>query len=195
MFITVTIVARTARPHRPRCPSSRPSARRYSRSYGTRTPPQVGVGGSALRRMAPAAAHAYDRQVKRLAAWVAALPPRMQDLTLALALAAYNVGSLIPETRQLPLPYAAYASVTLQALPLIWRRRWPVIVFFAVGLPRDFYDRFISNYDPLPLGPAIAYYTVMDRSSTRMRWIISVVLLVGIIRSQLLPGHTEPYDL
>jgi signal transduction histidine kinase len=137
----------------------------------------------------------YDRLVKRLAAWVTALPPRMQDLALALALAAYNVGSLIPETRQLPLPYAAYASVTLQALPLTWRRRWPVIVFFAVGLPRDFYDLFISNYDPLPLGPAIAYYTVMDRSPTRVRWIISVVLLVGIIRSQLLPGHTEPYDL
>jgi signal transduction histidine kinase len=132
--------------------------------------------------------------VKRLAAWVAALPPRMQDLALALALAAYNVGSLIPETRQVPLPYAAYAAVTLQALPLTWRRRWPVAVFFAVGLPRDFYDLFISNFDPLPLGPAIAYYTVMDRSSTRTRWIISAVLLVGIVRSQMLPGHTEPYD-
>jgi signal transduction histidine kinase len=118
----------------------------------------------------------------------------MQDFALALALAAYNVGSLIPETRQLPLPYAAYAAVILQVLPLTWRRRWPVAVFFAVGLPRDFYDLFIGNFAPLPLGPAIAYYTVMDRSSTRTRWIISAVLLVGIVRSQMLPGHTEPYD-
>jgi signal transduction histidine kinase len=125
---------------------------------------------------------------------VIALPPRMQDLALALALAAYNVGSLIPETRQLPLPYAAYAAVILQVLPLTWRRRWPLAVFFAVGLPRNFYDLFIGNFAPLPLGPAIAYYTVMDRSSTRARWIISAVLLVGIIRSQMLPGHTEPYD-
>jgi len=125
---------------------------------------------------------------------VTALPPRMQDLALALALAAYNVGSLIPETRQVPLPYAAYAAVILQVLPLTWRRRWPVAVFFAVGIPRNFYDLFIGNFAPLPLGPAIAYYTVMDRSSTRARWIISAVLLVGIVRSQMLPGHTEPYD-
>jgi len=125
---------------------------------------------------------------------VTALPPRMQDLALALALAAYNVGSLIPETRELPLPYAAYAAVILQALPLTWRRRWPVAVFFAVGIPRDFYDLFIGNFAPLPLAPAIAYYTVMDRSSTRARWIVSAVLLTGIIRSQMLPGHTEPYD-
>jgi signal transduction histidine kinase len=125
---------------------------------------------------------------------VTGLPPRMQDLALALALAAYNVGSLIPETRQLPLPYAAYAAVILQVLPLTWRRRWPVAVFFAVGIPRDFYDLFIGSFSPVPLGPAIAYYTVMDRSSTRARWIISAVLLVGIVRSQMLPGHTEPYD-
>jgi len=125
---------------------------------------------------------------------VTGLPPRMQDLALALALAAYNVGSLIPETRQVPLPYAAYAAVILQALPLTWRRRWPLAVFFVVGIPRNFYDLFIGNFAPLPLGPAIAYYTVMDRSSTRARWIISAVLLVGIVRSQMLPGHTEPYD-
>ena len=123
------------------------------------------------------------------------LPPRMQDLALALALAAYNVGSLIPETRQLPLPYAAYATVILQALPLAWRRRWPVAVFVAVGIPRSFYDLFIGSFEPLPLASAIAYYTVMDRSSTRTRWIMSALLLVGIVRSQMLPGHTEPYDL
>jgi signal transduction histidine kinase len=119
----------------------------------------------------------------------------MQDLALAVALAAYNVGSLIPETRQLSLPYAAFALVVLQALPLTWRRRWPVAVFFAVGIPRSIYDQLNIGFAPLPLGPAIAYYTVMDRSSTKVRWAISVLLLVGIIRSQLLPGHTEPYDL
>jgi signal transduction histidine kinase len=132
--------------------------------------------------------------VKRLVAWAVALPPRLQDLALALALAAYNVGSLIPEAGQLRLPYAAFALVVLQALPLTWRRRWPVAVFFAVGLPRSFYDHLLIGFAPLPLSSAIAYYTVMDRSSTRVRWAISALLLVGIIESQLLPGHTEPYD-
>ena len=40
----------------------------------------------------------YDRHVKGPAAWATALPPQMQDL--AIALAAYNVGQLIPEVSQ-----------------------------------------------------------------------------------------------
>jgi signal transduction histidine kinase len=126
--------------------------------------------------------------------WAAGLPPRMQDLALAIVLAVYNVTSLIPETRQLKLPYVAFLLVVLQALPLTWRRRWPVAVFFAVGLPRSTYDQLGIGFAPIPLGPAIAYYTVMDRCSTRVRVAISAVLIVGIIRSQTLPGHTEPYD-
>jgi signal transduction histidine kinase len=118
----------------------------------------------------------------------------MQDLALAVALAIYNVGSLIPETRQLQLAYVAFLLVVLQALPLAWRRRWPVAVFFAVGIPRTIYDQLNLNFAPIPLGPAIAYYTVMDRSSTRVRIAISALLSYGIVRSQMLPGHNEPYD-
>jgi signal transduction histidine kinase len=132
--------------------------------------------------------------VKRLASWVTGLPPRMQDLALAVALAIYNVGSLVPETRQLQLPYVAFLLVLLQALPLAWRRRWPVAVYFAVGIPRTIYDQLNLNYAPIPLGSAIAYYTIMDRCSTRVRVAITALTLVAIVRSQLLPGHNEPYD-
>jgi signal transduction histidine kinase len=118
----------------------------------------------------------------------------MQDLALAIALALFNVASLVPETKQLQLPYVAFLLVALQALPLIWRRRWPVAVFFAVGIPRTIYDQLGINFAPLPLGPAIAYYTIMDRCSTRVRVTISVLLVIGIVRSQMLPGHSEPYD-
>src|SRR5258708_38532996 len=118
----------------------------------------------------------------------------MQDLALAVALAIYNVGSLIPETRQLQLRYVAFLLVVLQALPLAWRRRWPVAVYFAAGIPRAIYDQLNLNFAPIPLGPAIAYYTIMDRSSTRVRVVMSAVTLAGIVRSQLLPGHNEPYD-
>ncbi|HUC25226.1 MAG TPA: hypothetical protein VMA73_21155 [Streptosporangiaceae bacterium] len=45
--------------------------------------------------------------MKRLATWATGLPPCMQDLALAVALAIYNVASLIPETRQLQQPYVA----------------------------------------------------------------------------------------
>ena len=131
-------------------------------------------------------------RVKRLAA--IAHEPRMRDLALALALAAYNVGSLIPESGQLHPAYAAFTLAVLQVLPLTWRRRWPVAVYIATGIPRNIYDLLGIGFAPLPLGPAIAYYTVMERSSTGWRWAASAGTLTGITWSQLQPHHTEPYD-
>jgi signal transduction histidine kinase len=128
--------------------------------------------------------------MRRLADWALGLPPRMQDLALALALAAYYVGSLIPVTSQLNLPVAAFVLVVLQALPLTWRRRWPVPVLFAVGIPSQLYAILGIPYGDVPFGPMIAYYTVMDRSSTRTRWAISLLVVVGLIRVQFLPYHT-----
>jgi signal transduction histidine kinase len=133
--------------------------------------------------------------MRRLADWALGLPPRMQDLALALALAAYNAGALIPENGQLGgLPGVAYALVVLQALPLAWRRRWPVAVLFAVGIPSQLSNVLGIPYKPLPLGPMIAFYTVMDRSSTRVRWAISALVLLGVIDAQTTPGHIEPSD-
>jgi signal transduction histidine kinase len=132
--------------------------------------------------------------VKRLVAWAIALPPRQQDLALALALAAYNAISLIPEAGQLRLPGVAFALVVLQALPLIWRRRWPVATLVVIGIPRGIYDDLGIGFAPLALASLIAFYTVMDRSSTRARWVIAVLTLAGIIQGQTTPDHTEPYD-
>jgi signal transduction histidine kinase len=144
--------------------------------------------------------------VKWLSARATALPPRLQDLVLALALAAVNVGSVVPYLDRLrpsatapalvvsyPLT-VALALLGLQVLPLIWRRHWPIAVFLAVGLARSYYDQLGYGYAPVPLGPAIAYYTVMARCSTGMRWAISTVLVTGTVVSQAVPGHNEPYD-
>ena len=155
----------------------------------------------------PAAAEPfYDRLVKWLAARVAAFPPRLQDLILALGLAAVNVAITLPYRHKLQaLPgapalvrlhplVAAMALLVLQALPLIWRRSSPVIAFLVVGFARSRYDQLGFGDAPIPLGPAIAYYTIMERCSTGMRWALSAVVLVGILVSQALPGHNEPYD-
>ena len=56
--------------------------------------------------------------MKRLAAWATGLPPRVQDFALAMALAVYNVASLIPETGHSQRPYLAFLLVVLQAVPL-----------------------------------------------------------------------------
>jgi signal transduction histidine kinase len=119
----------------------------------------------------------------------------MQDLALALALTAYSVGSLIPVTSQLNLPVAAFVLVVLQALPLTWRRRWPLPVLFAIGIPSQIYNFLGIPYGGVPFGPMIAFYTVMDRSSTRTRWVICVLTVVALINVQFLPYHNGAYSL
>ena len=132
--------------------------------------------------------------MRRLAAWSAGLSPQAQDLALALALAAYNVGSLIPEAGRLRLPWLAFALAALQTLPLTWRRRRPVWVWVAVGIPRTLYDELNLGFAPLALASLISYYTVMERCSTRVRLVVSLVMLWGAIDLKWQPGHTEPYD-
>ncbi len=117
----------------------------------------------------------------------------MQDLALALALAAYNVGSLIPEARQLSLPAcrvraggAADAAADLAAA-LAGRR------CLAVGIPRDLYDQLGIGYAPLALASMIAYYTVMDRSSTRVRRVVSAADAVrASSKGRPLPATPSP---
>jgi signal transduction histidine kinase len=149
----------------------------------------------------------YDQHVNWLAARAAAFPPRLQDLALAVVLAAVNVGVALPYRSQLrpsgsyvpalvsghPLAVALVLLVA-QALPLAGRRSWPVTVFLVGGAFRSLYDHWGYGFAPLPLAPAIAYYTVMQRCSTGTRWAISAVLVAGMISSQTVPGHTEPYD-
>jgi signal transduction histidine kinase len=151
----------------------------------------------------------YDQLVNWLAARIAALPPRAQDGLLALVLAVVNVITVLPELSQMRAT-GSYLGMTpprgldepvalgllvLQAVPLIWRRSWPIAVFLLVGIPRSTYDQLGFGFAPVPLGPAISYATVMERSSTGTRWALSAVLVTGIFYSQTLPGHTEPYDL
>jgi signal transduction histidine kinase len=148
--------------------------------------------------------------VNWLAARIVALPPRAQDALLALGLAVVNVITVLPEAGQLhptgsfyggpALPHAldypvAFGLLVLQAVPLIWRRSWPITVFLLVGIARTGYDQCGFGFAPVPLGPAISYATVIERSSVAGRWAISVLLVVGMIQGQTLPGHTEPYDL
>jgi signal transduction histidine kinase len=144
--------------------------------------------------MARARGRPYDRLVKRLTAWATALPPGIQDLGLALALTAYSVGSLIPVTSQLNLPVMAYVLDVLQALPLIWRRRWPVPVLLAIGIPSQLYNFLGIPYGGVPFGPMIAFYTVMDRSSTRARWVICGLAVIGLVNVQFLPYHHGAYS-
>ena len=61
--------------------------------------------------------------------------------------------------------------VAAQGIPLTWRRSWPVLVIIAIGAARIAYDQIGYGFAPLPLGPAIAFYTVIDRCGPVLRWL------------------------
>lgn len=137
----------------------------------------------------------------RTAAWqarYAALSPRgraiAQDTALALALAVLNLLSLLPYQSQMHPAWLAMFLVAVQCLPLALRRVWPVPALILCGIPRTLYDALHFGYAPLPLAPAIAFATVMERSRPSLRWVTVTASAVAIGSSQALPGHNQPYD-
>ena len=101
---------------------------------------------------------------------MSALPPRrqerIQDGALAMALAAVNVLSLLPYRGQLHPLWLALTLVVVQAVPLTWRRSWPVLVMIVVGGARVAYDHIGFGFAPFPLGPAIAVSTQVIQRQT-----------------------------
>ena len=131
-------------------------------------------------------------------AWVAALPPRRQELLadagLGIALAAVNAVSLLPYGGQQHPLWLALTLVIAQGLPLTWRRRWPIAVGLIIATVRVAYDQLGFTFAPFPLGPAIAFYTVIDRCGPVWRWAACVLVAVGIAIGNAPPGHPEPYN-
>jgi signal transduction histidine kinase len=129
---------------------------------------------------------------------LAALPERrqeqLQDAGLAVALAAVNVVSVLPYRAQLHPLWLALLLLAGQALPLIWRRSAPVGTGLVIGAARVSYDKIGFGYAPLPLGPAIAVYTVFERRGPVLRAVTFVLVVVGVTISQASPGHSEPYE-
>src|ERR1700761_5171615 len=125
-------------------------------------------------------------------------PPRRQELlqdgALGVALAVVNVLSVLPyRAQQHPL----WLAITLVVLPgvLLTGRRWhPVLFALIIGAVRVTYDQSGLLFAPFPLGVAIAYFTVMDRTGAVWRWIVTGFVVAGISTALAAPGHNEPYD-
>jgi signal transduction histidine kinase len=133
-----------------------------------------------------------------VAARLAALPPRYQELIqdtgLGVSLATVNVVSLLPYRDQLHPLWLALVLAAGQALPLAFRRFRPVGVGLVIGAARVAYDKIGFGFAPFPLGPAIAFYTIMDRRGAVWRWVACLLVVAGISISEASPGHAQPYD-
>jgi signal transduction histidine kinase len=125
---------------------------------------------------------------------VARLPPWVQDLPLALALTAISVATLVPYRSSLHPFWLAAVLVVAETLPLAGRRWHPVVAITLTGAARVAYDLVGLTFAPLPLGPAIAFFTVIDQCRPVIRRVTVAVTLAAIVISQLSPGHHEPYD-
>jgi hypothetical protein len=104
-----------------------------------------------------------------LAARLAALPPRYQELIqdtgLGVALATVNVVSLLPYRDQLHPLWLALVLAAGQALPLAFRRFRPVGAALVIGAARVAYDKIV-RLRAVSAGSTIAFYTIIDRRGT-----------------------------
>jgi len=119
----------------------------------------------------------------------------VQDTALALALTAADLVITFYYRHQLHPLGVALALVAAENLPLMFRRAHPLIVLTIIGGARVAYDVIGLGYAPLPLGPAIAFYTVLNRCRPRACVISCVLALTAITISELQPGHNQPYNL
>jgi signal transduction histidine kinase len=113
---------------------------------------------------------------------------------LALVLAVLNVAAVLPYQSKMHPGWLALLLAAAQCVPLAWRRYWPIPVLIVAAVPRTLYDHLGFGYAPLPLAMMIAFGTVADRSCPLNRWITVVATTVGVIWSQTMPGHNQPYD-
>jgi signal transduction histidine kinase len=132
--------------------------------------------------------------VARVNQWPRRRQQLTQDLALGLALSVVNILSVLPYRAQQHPLWLAFVLVVAETLPLAGRRTYPVAVMLIIGAARVTYDQVGLVFAPFPLGPAIAFYTVFDRSGPLWRWLTAAIAVAGVSVSLSAPGHNEPYD-
>ena len=131
---------------------------------------------------------AGERAVARAVEAIRALPPLVVDAVIALACYLATIASPIVDGQDTPYMYLFAA---LGSLPLIWRRRWPVLTTFITGGATvvlalgDFLHE-------VPYGQLVATYTFASLGSPRWRAIGIAATTVGVAvsltpKSNLLP--------
>ncbi|OUC99362.1 sensor histidine kinase [Streptomyces swartbergensis] len=80
-----------------------------------------------------------------------------------------------------PATWAAYGLSTLTVLPLVWRRRAPLTVLFAVLAANALYRLTVDGPgQPLPYTGLVVVYTIAALSPARGRLVAGTVLLVAV---------------
>lgn len=124
---------------------------------------------------------------------IRAADPRWRDLGLTLLVqVAATIPFVVPrDPRESPATWAAYLLTSLGNLPLVWRRRAPVLVLFGVVAAGSVYRLALDGPgQPLPYAGLIAVYTIALYSSERVRRVMGAVVTVVIFGSVALNTRT-----
>ncbi|MDH6704607.1 signal transduction histidine kinase [Kitasatospora sp. MAA19] len=114
----------------------------------------------------------------RWRSWSAGLSPYVPDSLLAAAAAGVAVWAVYQDTTV--RSWWIYLLAVATALPLPWRRRWPLAVLVLATVPSLVISVVAHSANPqVPLSGVISFYTVAERSSERARWSVLAVVVVG----------------
>ncbi|WP_086563869.1 sensor histidine kinase [Streptomyces africanus] len=109
--------------------------------------------------------------------------PLLVDIGVALLVqAATTMPFVVPRAAGAPpATWAAYGLSTLGVVPLVWRRRAPVAVLFAVLAAGALYRLTVDGPgQPLPYTGLVVVYTIAALSPARGRLVTGLVLLVAV---------------
>ena len=125
--------------------------------------------------------------------------PILADGLLAAVLTAIDLGWLVAQrsgrTVLIPgagglvvrhvalLPPLATLLLILETVPLVLRRRSPIVTLFVIGTARVAYDLLRYHDAPQPLGVLIALYTVAVLAEGRWRRTVPVTTAIGLALS------------
>ncbi|MFF8394450.1 sensor histidine kinase [Streptomyces sp. NPDC016172] len=114
---------------------------------------------------------------------LAADNPLLVDIGVALLVqGAMTMPFLVPRAPGMPpATWAAYGLSTLTAVPLVWRRRAPVAVLFAVLAANALYRLTVDGPgQPLPYTGLVVVYTIAALSAPRKRLLTGLLLVVAV---------------
>ncbi|MEU0109028.1 histidine kinase [Streptomyces sp. NPDC006251] len=114
---------------------------------------------------------------------LAAANPLLLDVGVALLVqGAMTMPFLVPRPPGTsPATWAAYGLSTLTVLPLVWRRRAPVAVLFAVLAANALYRLTVDGPgQPLPYTGLVVLYTIAAVSPPRKRLVAALVMVVAV---------------
>ncbi|MDG9712249.1 sensor histidine kinase [Streptomyces sp. DH10] len=109
--------------------------------------------------------------------------PLLVDIGVALLVqAAMTMPFVVPRAAGAPpATWAAYGLSTLSVLPLVWRRRAPLTVLFAVLAANALYRLTVDGPgQPLPYTGLVVVYTIAALSPARRRLVAGAVMLVAV---------------